>query len=102
MKARAPTPAITPSPFEDDNEAVEEIAALMNESHNRINQRMLRRHYLRRDDYRCMVTGIIDYMHAPSAMSSSGLSGPTELAHILPLSIGKWVSSEDVCKHCFC
>lgn len=51
---------------------------------------------LQRDNFRCMATGIIDTNAPESEKSISQYSGPTELAHILPFSIGKWDSNQNV------
>ncbi|KAJ9227116.1 hypothetical protein DTO027B5_876 [Paecilomyces variotii] len=89
MKARAPTPTITPSPFPDNDEAVEAVAELMDRSPSRNVQKWLKERCLRRDNYRCMVTGIIENSAAQGAPPSA-YTGSTELSHIIPLSIGSW------------
>ncbi|KAL1970199.1 hypothetical protein VTN77DRAFT_5359 [Rasamsonia byssochlamydoides] len=73
---------MTPSPFHDNEEAVEEIALPMEESPSRNRQGQLKQLCLKRDNFRCLATGVVDRDVEGSAQ---GPSGPTELAHILPL-----------------
>ncbi|KAJ9191517.1 hypothetical protein DTO164E3_8803 [Paecilomyces variotii] len=91
MKARAPTPTITPSPFPDNDETVQEVAEFMDRSPSRDVQKWLKKRCLRRDNDRCMVTGVIeDESSAAQGAPPSVYTGPTELSHIIPLSIGSW------------
>ncbi|KAJ9249239.1 hypothetical protein DTO207G8_6893 [Paecilomyces variotii] len=90
MKARAPTPAVTPSPFDDNDDAVEAVAQVMDCPANRNSQEWLKKRCLRRDGYHCMVTNIYDNRAAAHLIPSSAHTAPTELSHIIPLSIGSW------------
>ncbi|KAL1967979.1 hypothetical protein VTN77DRAFT_2396 [Rasamsonia byssochlamydoides] len=90
MKARSATPTVTPSPFDDNDDAVKQIAASMDESPSRKSQAQLEKLCLHRDNFRCMVTGIVDVDSKGMRASLAGISGPTQLSHILPLSIGRW------------
>ncbi|OJJ47040.1 hypothetical protein ASPZODRAFT_131974 [Penicilliopsis zonata CBS 506.65] len=66
---------------------------MMLESSSLNDQPRLKKLCLQRDDSKCMVTGVRDV----SKYCLGGLLASTRLAHILPLSIGKWhdKSSED-------
>ena len=93
--ARGPTPPITPSPFPDNRDAIEEIAASMDQSPRRSHQSHLKKGCLLRDNFRCMATGLID---ENADVDMSGRFGPTELAHIIPFSLGQWDNSSQVCQ----
>ncbi|KAL1965851.1 hypothetical protein VTN77DRAFT_5172 [Rasamsonia byssochlamydoides] len=90
MKARSATP-ITPSPLPDNEETLEEIAAIMDQSPSRYPQGALKKLCLKRDNFRCIATGLIDV----SAKKEQGVKCNTELAHVLPFSIGQWENSKD-------
>jgi hypothetical protein len=72
-----------------NEETLEEIAATMDQS-----QGALKKLCLKRDNFRCIATGLIDV----SAETEQGIKCFTELAHILPFSIGQWENSKDVCQ----
>jgi len=86
------TRQVTPSPWDDASLEEEDILATMLESATRNEQAQLKVYCLKRDNYKCLVTGLYD----PSAIGnilaedSSESTMYTQLAHILPYSIGKW------------
>ncbi|WEW58396.1 hypothetical protein PRK78_003864 [Emydomyces testavorans] len=89
MKTRTAMLAITPSSFDNKYDAVEQIAALMDKSPSRNSKIQLKELCLRRDNFRCMATGVIEESSGIES-SASDIFGPTELAHIIPFSIAQW------------
>ncbi|KAJ9221356.1 hypothetical protein DTO271D3_8998 [Paecilomyces variotii] len=74
------TPAVTPSPLDD---AELEIDA---------EQQRLKTMCLKRDGYRCVITGFYDY-EATKVFSAAQIGSQiidTQLAHIIPYSVGKY------------
>ncbi|KZF21946.1 hypothetical protein L228DRAFT_247558 [Xylona heveae TC161] len=94
MKARGPTPGITPSPFSNNEAIKQEIAALITESPSRIEQRKLKAMCLERDNFQCMLTGFSDAL-ADDDKKREGMTGDLELAHILPFSISQWKNTKE-------
>ena len=92
------TRQVTPSPRDDASLEKEDILATMLESATRNEQAQLKVYCLKRDNYKCMVTGLYD----PSAIGnilaedSSESTMFTQLAHILPYSIRKWTDRTSV------
>ena len=97
MKARAATPAVTPSPFPDNDDVVAEIAASLDEPATRAGQRGLKKLCLQRDNFRCLATGFVEETERKRAPLLRSIE--TELAHIVPISLGRWGSTEQVCQH---
>ncbi|KAF7133717.1 hypothetical protein CNMCM5793_005071 [Aspergillus hiratsukae] len=79
--------AVTPSPFVDSQDCEGDVYQTMLESASRNDQGRLKKLCLERDDWRCMLSNLLDISqrknHGTKAAS-------TRLAHILPFSIGKW------------
>jgi hypothetical protein len=43
-----------------------------------------------RDDYRCVISGLVDSKHRHLSSDKSTMTTKTELAHILPFALGKF------------
>lgn len=92
MKARGQTPVITPSPRETAEADVNRLASEIQSSY-RLGQ--LRNNCLRRDGYRCVVTGFYDRVAASMVdVPDDAMSDDTECAHIIPFSFGGFGESE--------
>ncbi|KAL1969865.1 hypothetical protein VTN77DRAFT_7374 [Rasamsonia byssochlamydoides] len=90
------TPAVTSSPFDNADIETEEVAAMMIQPSSRKDQKSLKKMCLERDNFRCMVTGFWD--RAARGIVSEETMGDrildTELAHIIPFSLGKYERRE--------
>ena len=92
------TRQVTPSPWNDSSLEQDDLLSTMLELATRNEQGQLKAFCLKRDNYKCMVTGAYD----PSAVGtilaedSSERTMYTQLAHILPYSIGKWTDRASV------
>ncbi|KAL1855583.1 hypothetical protein Plec18170_004304, partial [Paecilomyces lecythidis] len=99
MKARGPSSSVTHSPFQESGIDItfEEVASMMIQSSSRRDQPKLKTLCLKRDSYRCVVTGYFD-KSARGKFSSEMLEGRlmnTELAHIIPFSLEKYGGDEE-------
>lgn len=77
---------------------IDDIASEMDESCTRKDQPKLKDLCLKRDGYRCVLTGIWDKTakdRCPPADRGRCI-GATELAHIIPFSMGKWDGEDEV------
>jgi hypothetical protein len=86
------TPALTPHPDPVVQEEVENLAATIEPS-TRADQEWLKKQCLRRDNYRCAVTGFLDRNERrkhPNLRQPGEFTAETECAHILPMSLGKF------------
>jgi hypothetical protein len=92
------TRQVTPSPWDDSSLEQDDILSTMLESATRNEQGQLKVFCLKRDNYKCMVTGQYDLSAFGTilAVDSSEPTGYTQLAHILPYSIGKWTERASV------
>lgn len=62
---------------------------------DRNSQSSLKQLCLKRDGFRCLATGV--YQSATIGPPSAD-TGPTDLAHIIPFSIGQWSNNGRVCQ----
>lgn len=102
MKARSATPQITPSPFEDFHKESEITASSMGETPTRTVQKLLKMICLRRDGFRCQATGLPEVNAVKAGLVSvdpSPYPCDTELAHVIPFSIGHWEDRDQVCQN---
>lgn len=77
---------------------IDDVAAEMDESSTRKEQPTLKDLCLKRDGYRCVVTGVWDKLGknlCPPADRDRCI-GDTESAHTLPFSMGKWDDDDQV------
>ncbi|GIJ99064.1 hypothetical protein Aspvir_001188 [Aspergillus viridinutans] len=91
------TPQVTESPFSDTDINRDDVASEMTESSSRKDQQPLKWLCLKRDGYRCVVTGIWDdhaEQRCPPGQRGTHI-GETELAHIIPFSMGKWEDADE-------
>ncbi|PGH16439.1 hypothetical protein AJ79_01770 [Helicocarpus griseus UAMH5409] len=65
----------------------------MDKTPTRNRQKLMKKLCLKRDDFRCLATGAIDINYHGTRESLTGNSGITELAHVIPFSMGAWVIS---------
>ncbi|KAI5780998.1 hypothetical protein DFH27DRAFT_519580 [Peziza echinospora] len=96
MKARGKTPAVTPSPRFGAEADVDEIATEI-ETSTRAAQAWLKTVCLRRDRNRCIITHAYDAiqsMKLPEAERDSCIAAKTEVAHIIPFSLGHFGENE--------
>ncbi|GAD99641.1 predicted protein [Paecilomyces variotii No. 5] len=99
MKARGgKTPSVTPSPFEeaDTDITFDEVASMMVQSSSRKDQPTLKKLCLRRDNYRCLITGFWDEAargNVPEEVLGDRILN-TELAQIIPFSLSKYSDGE--------
>ncbi|EGC48173.1 conserved hypothetical protein [Histoplasma capsulatum var. duboisii H88] len=86
------TPTITPSPLPESEYRTMEVAAHMIARSLRYSQTKLKHDCFKRDNYRCMITGVYDYRHAPGNVPDSIIqkTGATDLVHILPFALGSY------------
>ncbi|KAG5295952.1 hypothetical protein I7I50_08889 [Histoplasma capsulatum G186AR] len=86
------TPTITPSPLPEAEYRTMEVAAHMIARSPRYSQSKLKHDCFKRDNYRCMITGVYDYRHAPGNVPDSIIqkTGATDLVHILPFALGNY------------
>lgn len=102
VKARSATPQITPPPFEDFQEELEITTSSMGETPTRAVQKLLKVICLRRDGFRCLATGLPEIKAVKAGLVSANPSQypcDTELAHVIPFSIGHWENREQVCQN---
>ncbi|KAF7115287.1 hypothetical protein CNMCM5793_001923 [Aspergillus hiratsukae] len=98
------TPDVTASPL-DVEMTVDDIAAELDESCRRKEQPKLKDMCLKRDDHRCVFTGVWDLTAknlCPPAERGNRI-GHTELAHIIPFShfsMGKWYGEDEAGNTC--
>ena len=96
MKARGKTPAVTPSPRCGAETDVDEIVMEI-ETSTRASQAWLKTVCLRRDKNRCIITHAydgIESMKLPKAERDSCITADTEVAHIIPFSLGHFGENE--------
>ncbi|KLJ07872.1 hypothetical protein EMPG_16654 [Blastomyces silverae] len=89
------TPDVTPSPLPDTEDLVNVVSSHMTRPSDRNSQSKLKQQCLKRDNYHCLVTGVYDHEHAAGNVPDDLLkiTGETELAHIIPLALGKFRNS---------
>ncbi|EER45447.1 conserved hypothetical protein [Histoplasma capsulatum H143] len=95
IKAESATPRVTPSPLNDADDDIEEMASVMDKPPTRNRQKLMKKLFLKRDDFRCLATGAIDLNYHGTRESLTGNSGITELAHIIPFSMGAWSDKQE-------
>jgi hypothetical protein len=95
VKARCTTPQPTPSPWDEASDDVSNIASETDPT--RSQQKRLKYLCLKRDNFRCLVTGIVETEIEGPQSSGDVADGETEVAHILPFSIGAWRHKDGVC-----
>ncbi|PGH06273.1 hypothetical protein GX51_02470 [Blastomyces parvus] len=97
LRART-TPEVTPSPLPNaEEDLVNVVSSHMTHPSDRNSQDKLKQQCLKRDNYQCLVTGVYDHEHAPGNVPDDllKLTGETELAHIIPLALGKFRNSAE-------
>ena len=98
VKARGNTPFAVISPRFGAEDGVNEIASELSTPSSRSGQAELKAACLQRDNNRCVLSGIYDIIQAEENLSDAELSvtatGMTELAHILPFSLGSFQWTE--------
>jgi hypothetical protein len=97
VKARGRTPVVEPSPRIGADADVNAIASTL-DSCSRRDQANLKADCLRRDNYRCVVTGVYDFVEARRRFSKEErkrmTTERTECAHIIPFSFGSFAESQ--------
>lgn len=93
------TPAPSPSPFSDEGQGTQELEDTISPSQLRSSSRETEKHYLPRDNYKCIITGYWSHKapknHLPS---NAGTIINTQIAHIIPYSLAQHGQSvQDVC-----
>ncbi|KAG5290353.1 hypothetical protein I7I50_00078 [Histoplasma capsulatum G186AR] len=96
LRART-TPYVTPSPLPGAEDLVNVVSSQMTRSSDRNSQSKLKQQCLKRDGYRCLVTGAYDHEHAAGNVRDDLLqnTAETELAHIIPFALGKFRTSDE-------
>ncbi|KAE8135355.1 hypothetical protein BDV38DRAFT_284990 [Aspergillus pseudotamarii] len=92
MKTRSKLPSVTDSPDPNRQNNVEVIAGILDQ----FNTRGQDFHHgcLRRDSYKCVITGEMDTKHWESLGCPEGIDfAPTEGAHIIPFTYASWDTS---------
>lgn len=89
---------MTPSPLPGAEDLVNVVSSQMTRSSDRNSQSKLKQQCLKRDGYRCLVTGAYDHEHAAGNVRDDLLqnTAETELAHIIPFALGKFRTSDEV------
>lgn len=87
------SPRVTPSSPapEFENEVDIDMVGILPSSRN--DQQKLRKDCMRRDDHRCIISGIIDpdhYFNLPPNDRKGRRHSPLECAHILPFALGEF------------
>ena len=99
MKARSKLPSVTDSPHPNRQNNVEVIAGILDLPNTR--DQDFHTLCLRRDSYKCVVTGEMDTKYWESLGSPEGTNfAPTEGAHIIPFAYASWENS--TVKHSQC
>lgn len=93
VKARRPTPGVSPSPFPDDDSVTSQVASAMGLPATRNQQAALKFECLKRDNYRCMATGWVD---PNDPRPASEMRTHTQLVHIVPFCLGTWDNATEV------
>ncbi|KAE8156608.1 hypothetical protein BDV40DRAFT_293396 [Aspergillus tamarii] len=92
MKARSKLPSVTDSPHPNRQNNVEVIAGILDLPNTR--DQDFHTLCLRRDSYKCVVTGEMDTKYWESLGSPEGTNfAPTEGAHIIPFAYASWENS---------
>lgn len=92
------TPAVTPSPLDDAELEIDAVVATMVQCPSRKEQPNLKDMCLERDNHRCMITGFYNRTarkHFPAEQIGQHTLN-TDLAHIIPFSMGKYEDREQV------
>jgi hypothetical protein len=97
VKAHSATPQVTPSPLDEADDDIQEVPSDMDKLPTRSQQQKLKQRCLKRDGFRCMLSGLIDVNYHETQPSLIGGTGDTELAHIIPFSMGAWGNAQQVC-----
>jgi len=97
VKSKGKTPAISPSPRFGADDSIEEIVSEL-QSSSRNDQGWVKEACLRRDNNRCVLTGLYDLKKAVKNLSKDdrkrNATTKTEAAHIIPFSIGSFTDTE--------
>jgi hypothetical protein len=89
MKARSQQPSVTDSPHGKRQEQLEAVASKLDQPSTRTED--FRKLCLKRDGYRCVVTGQMDVEHWIESNCPADIpKGLVEAAHIIPFSYGSW------------
>ena len=91
MKARSHSLSVTDSPYSKRQANVELVAAALDKPESRDSS--FRDLCLKRDSYRCVVTGDYDTGYWERQGYSDVSHGPVEAAHIIPFSYSSWDKS---------
>ncbi|KUL81969.1 hypothetical protein ZTR_10714 [Talaromyces verruculosus] len=94
-RASGKTPSVTPSPFETPDEVAQNMEASVPRQ-----QSIIKKRCLKRDWYRCMISGQLDSTSRAKFPDMSDddwydLAGPTNATHIIPYRLGKYDDSDD-------
>ncbi|OJD12676.1 hypothetical protein AJ78_06762 [Emergomyces pasteurianus Ep9510] len=95
IKAKSATPRVTSSSLDDADNDIEEMASVMDKTSTRNRQKLMKKLCLKRDDFRCLATGAIDLNYHGTQESLTGNSGITDLAHVIPFSMGAWSDKQE-------
>ncbi|KAK2768458.1 hypothetical protein FQN54_000313 [Arachnomyces sp. PD_36] len=94
VKAYGNATPVTPSPLDDADFRVEEVVSMLIDPSSRNDQAKLKRICLQRDGYRCLISGAIDRGSRGKFPDTTNMPhASTQLAHILPFSLGEYESS---------
>lgn len=88
---------MTPSPLDNAELEIDAVVATIVQCPSRKEQQRLKTICLKRDGYRCVITGFYDY-EATKVFSAAQIGSQiidTELAHIIPYSVGKYDKNHD-------
>jgi hypothetical protein len=89
VKARSQQPSVTDSPHGKRQEQLEAVASKLDQPSTRTED--FRKLCLKRDGYRCVVTGQMDVEHWIESNCPADIpKGLVEAAHIIPFSYGSW------------
>lgn len=92
VKARSTAPSVTASPHAKRQENADAVASTLDKPVSR--DAKFREFCLRRDGYRCVVTGEMDTAHwIKIDCPTDVVSFPAEVAHIIPFSYASWDKS---------
>ncbi|PWY92227.1 hypothetical protein BO70DRAFT_357361 [Aspergillus heteromorphus CBS 117.55] len=92
LRAHSKTPSITISARFGVEDSIENIAAALDEPAARKDQTWLKTACLRRDDYKCCLSGARDPAHK---RNSTEIIDRTNCAHIIPFCIGNWTNETE-------
>ena len=97
MKAKGKTPSVTPSPHSTGRDDFNTLAENLPESDSRSEQDKLKKACLKRDNFRCVISGMVEHSYAMTVMEEPELDEAdtidTQAAHIIPFSFGSYTKS---------